>query len=760
MPATANRKSQSQGSRSMAFGCLGLLCVLVLLAQHPSTATVSSSPSFNGPISSQPIALTADGAFLASVNPDANTVSLFDVRSDRNRKLLELPTQTEPWGVAWTPDGRKLYVANTISGTVTYYPTNLRNGAVGKAIHIPVGTEPYGLAVTPNGSKLYVTNARSNTVSVISTASNTVIKTLSVGPEPRGLAITNDGDVDDNDERVYVTHFFSVLRSAKVDGLDDAKEGRVTVLSTLTDAVTSVVTLNPLSDSGFKASGDALNRIPPGAGFDFVTGAYPNQLNNIGIKGNFAYVPNTGASPNGPVRFNVNTQSLLSVFDTRNDLEIAAPLNMHTAVRDQASSTRRFITVPWSIGFKHASEEGYVISAASNIAVKINVNASTGLAAVQLNPLNSSTVLQIPTGKNPRGITINSTDTRAYVMNYISRDVTVINLTGVAETVMGTMSSSRLPVPGSDQDKIHIGKELYNTSIGDFDPAPGTTTPITGRMSAAGWGSCSSCHAFGLADNVTWIFATGPRQTIPQHADFDQTNAARSVMRVLNWSANRDEQEDFELNIRNVSGGQGMLVLADGITPDPNVTDLIPLANGGRTQLKVRGIGAWDALKAYIQFGVRAPISSVSKTEPDVIAGRALFISANCQQCHGGPQWTSGRVRFAPPPSTALISGGQLLGELRKVGTFDPAAFNEVTAAAGTPMGNDGFVPASLLSAFVRQGSLLHGASARTFDDVLQNVTHRSAGTSGVDTLSSPSDRARIARFLQSIDAATAPINF
>ena len=82
-------------------------------------------------------------------------------------------------------------------------------------------------------------------------------------------------------------------------------------------------------------------------------------------------------------------------------------------------------------------------------------------------------------------------------------------------------------------------------------------------------------------------------------------------MRPLNWSAERDEEEDFELNIRAVSGGLGMIVLADGVTQDPNVTNFTPLASGGRNQLKVRGVGGWDAIKAYVQFGIRAPISPV-----------------------------------------------------------------------------------------------------------------------------------------------------
>src|SRR4029077_6121426 len=153
-----------------------------------------------------------------------------------------------------------------------------------------------------------------------------------------------------------------------------------------------------------------------------------------------------------------------------------------------------------------------------------------------------------------------------------------------------------------------------------FDPAPSTTTAISGRMSNNGWGSCAACHTpFATTDNVVWIFPAGPRRTIPQHTDFDQTDPTRSIMRPLLWSANRDEQEDFENNIRAVSGGLGLIVLADGITQDLNTPDFTAVANGGRNQLKVRGVGAWDAIKAFVQFGIRSPISPISKTDPDVI---------------------------------------------------------------------------------------------------------------------------------------------
>jgi hypothetical protein len=331
----------------------------------------------------------------------------------------------------------------------------------------------------------------------------------------------------------------------------------------------------------------------------------------------------------------------------------------------------------------------------------------------------------------------------------------VIDLTGPKEAPVATMASAPLPTPGTLAATIHIGKELYNTSVGTFDPAVTGGLPIVGRMSKNGWGACSACHPNGLSDNVVWIFPPGPRRTIPQHTDFDTTDPTRSIMRMLNWSAERDEEEDFELNIRAVSGGDALIVLGDGATQDPAVTNLTPLANGGRMQLTVNGVPAWDALKAYIQFGIRAPISPVSKTDPSVVAGNALFRAANCQQCHGGPQWTSSRVRFTPPPAAGLIVNGQIVSELRKVGTFNPADFNEVRQNAAAPLGADGFAPASLLSLSAFAGPFLHGGAAASLDDVLNNVTHRSAGTAGVDTLTNAADRAMIAAFLRSIDAAS-----
>jgi hypothetical protein len=104
------------------------------------------------------------------------------------------------------------------------------------------------------------------------------------------------------------------------------------------------------------------------------------------------------------------------------------------------------------------------------------------------------------------------------------------------------------------------------------------------------------------------------------------------------------------------------------------------------------------------------------------------------------------------------VVNGQIISELRKVGTFDPAALNEVRQNAAAPLGADGFAPPSLLSIFAFPQVFFHNGPATSLDQVLENVTHRSAGTAGVDTLTNAADRAKIVRFLLSIDGKTNPI--
>ena len=73
-------------------------------------------------------------------------------------------------GLTWP----KNYVANSGPNTVSVIDT-VSNKVVGT---VQVGNDPHGVAVSPDGTHVYVANFRpDNTVSVIETVTNTVVAT-------------------------------------------------------------------------------------------------------------------------------------------------------------------------------------------------------------------------------------------------------------------------------------------------------------------------------------------------------------------------------------------------------------------------------------------------------------------------------------------------------------------------------------------------------------------------------------------------------
>ena len=85
-----------------------------------------------------------------------------------------------PEGVAVSPDGSQVYVANHVDSTVSVID------AVSTTVvaTVPVGTNPEGLSVTLDGSQVYVANTGDNTVSVIDAGTNSVTTTVPVGSGP------------------------------------------------------------------------------------------------------------------------------------------------------------------------------------------------------------------------------------------------------------------------------------------------------------------------------------------------------------------------------------------------------------------------------------------------------------------------------------------------------------------------------------------------------------------------------------------------
>src|SRR5262249_36495001 len=159
--------------------------------------------------------------------------------------------------------------------------------------------------------------------------------------------------------------------------------------------------------------------------------------------------------------------------------------------------------------------------------------------------------------------------------------------------------------------------------------------------------ACISCHVNGLTDGVPWSFETGPRVSTPLNGTFVKNGQGQ---RALNWSAVRDEVEDFELNTRAIAGGVGLIQLANG-NADPDVVNLGGPSHGRDFRR--------DAITEYVKT-IRSPLAPEDANDPDVQAGRDFFKKVGCAQCHNTSLWTSSRVQFpAPPPTNELqVEGG------------------------------------------------------------------------------------------------------
>jgi YVTN family beta-propeller protein len=811
---------------------------------------------------SSPIDIDADGERVANANTDTGTVSLFEVADDGTlTKLSEVRVGDEPRSVAFVPNKPLVYVANTVSGTLSVLNTD-----DGTVTTVEVGTEPWAVVASPNGSFVAVANANDNTIQVIDTETNETIATTPVGRSPRALAITNDGDADDRDEFLYVPSFFARPRagftppsSANLGGtaaapfpvgstgqpvvgegiFDDSREGTVDVVSTDTWTVVGTVVLGPLADTGFNFARGAFvsavaNDTPRSIFADgatdpmaaIPTGAFPNQLESIAIFDGRGFVPNSAASPEPPLRFNLNVQSLVSVFDVATNQEIAAQtFNMNRGInfdvpaglleaQNRDNTDRLFPSMPVDIDCSEATGKCWVVSQGSDFIVRMDFDGTgkpTINAPAAAGPFATSPVVRILTidpmnatssGRNPRGIALNVDGTRGYVSCPTTRDVIVADLVG--NTVLQRVRSAELPT-----DLLELS--VLRGKIDFFTARP--------FWSDRGWGGCASCHPDGRTDNVTWSFEAGPRQTIPLDGSFSNIHGLAD-QRLLNWTAVRDENPDFELNTRGVFGGRGFIVTntdvdGDGLTPDsdPNVRNYGPASSFRATQQ--------DDITNWIALAVRGPIAP-KNTSANVTRGRDIFggaapAGANCVACHSGAKWTTSRVTYdqadvnpVPGVDTGIVNVADPLSvflngfnsqagagracevpappgateRLRiahQVGTFTATNPIEVRHGAISPVngmapdivtnpafGGDGFNTPSLIGVF-DSAPYFRAGQADTLEEAFglgtdpnflpAAVLHWQAGTGGAANIldSDPTAVTDLIAFLRTIDDTTTP---
>lgn len=117
-------------------------------------------------------------------------VRIFDVGNLTLSSAAPLAVGSKPQGMAVTPDGTKLFVANNLDNSVSVITTEGNSVATISS----VGLAPMGMAISPDGSHAYVANSGGNSVSVINISSGLIeYPTVNVISAPSGVAVSPDG---------------------------------------------------------------------------------------------------------------------------------------------------------------------------------------------------------------------------------------------------------------------------------------------------------------------------------------------------------------------------------------------------------------------------------------------------------------------------------------------------------------------------------------------------------------------------------------
>jgi YVTN family beta-propeller protein len=232
------------------------------------------------------LAVSLDGSTVYVTDAQSNTISV--INASTHTVTATIPAGASPQSVVISPDGATLYVAgsgdvsNDEAGTITMIST-ATDGIIG-TISMGAYAGAAAVALSPDGTTAYVANADSNAVSVIDLTTDAVTATIPVGLFPDSLTVTPDG------RSVYVAN---------------SSSESISVIDTATDAVTATIPIAggpvqvanyPDGGSVFATTGDGVSVI--NTENNTVTGTLTNTPDAIAL----AISPNpavTSVSPNG-----------------------------------------------------------------------------------------------------------------------------------------------------------------------------------------------------------------------------------------------------------------------------------------------------------------------------------------------------------------------------------------------------------------------------------------------------------------------------
>ncbi|WP_445165919.1 VCBS domain-containing protein [Mycolicibacterium sp. Dal123E01] len=160
-----------------------------------ATNTLTTTISLNGPVT---VALSPNGTLLYAATWEVSTSGVSVINTATRSVVATIPLSSRPLFLAVSPDGSMIYVTNSTTGTGDAIEPGNTVSVISTATNtvtatITVGDYPSDVAFSPDGKFAYVTNAYSGTVSVIDTATNTVTHTISAAMSPGFVTVSPDG---------------------------------------------------------------------------------------------------------------------------------------------------------------------------------------------------------------------------------------------------------------------------------------------------------------------------------------------------------------------------------------------------------------------------------------------------------------------------------------------------------------------------------------------------------------------------------------
>ena len=223
----------------------------LLAPLFPPTVAAGDNP--------QGVAMSPDGrsayvTVTSFANNFAGEISQYDVGAGgalSPKSPATVATGDNPRGVAVSPDGRSVYVANVGSpftgDTVSQYDVGAGGALTPKSpATVAAGDQPGDVAVSPDGRSVYVANAFDHDVSQYDVGAGGALTpknppTVDAGGAPFGVAVSPDG------QNVYLANLF-ILRSGNVAQFDVGPGGGLSPKSPATldtDAAATDVAVSP-----------------------------------------------------------------------------------------------------------------------------------------------------------------------------------------------------------------------------------------------------------------------------------------------------------------------------------------------------------------------------------------------------------------------------------------------------------------------------------------------------------------------------------